>query len=43
MQSQTRRSPFDYPLFRNKSNDVLYIQSAEDDCVPALLDLAKQW
>ena len=24
-------------------NDVLYIQSAEDDCVPALLDLAKQW
>jgi len=24
-------------------NDVLYIQSAGDDCVPALLDLAKQW
>lgn len=28
---------------RLSKNDVLYIQSAEDDCVPALLDLAKQW
>ncbi len=24
-------------------NDVLYIQSADDACVPALLDLAQQW
>ncbi|WP_181357813.1 hypothetical protein [Stenomitos frigidus] len=24
-------------------NDVLYIQSADDACVPDLLDLAKQW
>jgi hypothetical protein len=30
----------DERLFKN---DVLYIQSAEDDCVPALLALAKQW
>ena len=28
---------------RLSNNDVLYIQSADDDCVPTLLDLAKQW
>jgi hypothetical protein len=28
---------------RLHKNDVLYVQSTDDDCVPALLDLAKSW